>query len=100
VLGAAARGRAGSRGGAALPAPGRRGQRGQAGGLTLAGRGTQPVEVVDYDRDWPRRYAEERDRIAAAIGASALAMEHVGGTPVPGLPAKPVIDLMIGVDDI
>jgi GrpB-like predicted nucleotidyltransferase (UPF0157 family) len=68
--------------------------------LSLAGRGTQPVEVVDYDADWPRRYAEERDRIAAAIGEAAVAIEHVGGTAVPGLPAKPVIDLMIGVDDI
>jgi GrpB-like predicted nucleotidyltransferase (UPF0157 family) len=68
--------------------------------LTLAGRGTQPVEVVDYDQGWPARYREERDRIAAAIGDSALAIEHVGGTAVPGLPAKPVIDVMIGVDDI
>jgi GrpB-like predicted nucleotidyltransferase (UPF0157 family) len=68
--------------------------------LTLAGRGTQPVEVVDYDHDWPRRYAEERDRIATAIGEAALAIEHVGGTAVPGLPAKPVIDLIVGVDDI
>lgn len=63
-------------------------------------RGAQPVEVVDYDRDWPRAYAEERDRIAAAIGENALAIEHVGGTAVPGLPAKPVIDLMVGVEDI
>jgi GrpB-like predicted nucleotidyltransferase (UPF0157 family) len=68
--------------------------------LTLAGRGTQPVEVVDYDQGWPRRYQEERDRIAAAIGDALLAIEHVGGTAVPGLPAKPVIDLMLGVDDI
>jgi GrpB-like predicted nucleotidyltransferase (UPF0157 family) len=68
--------------------------------LTLAGRGTQPVEVVDYDHSWPARYAEERDRVAAAIGAAALAIEHVGGTAVPGLPAKPVIDLMVGVGDI
>ena len=68
--------------------------------MTLAGHGTQPVEVVDYDPDWPRRYEEERDRIAAAIGDALLAIEHVGGTAVPGLPAKPVIDLMLGVDDI
>jgi GrpB-like predicted nucleotidyltransferase (UPF0157 family) len=63
-------------------------------------RGTQPIEVVDYHPDWPRAYAEERDRIAAVIGDTALAIEHVGGTAVPGLPAKPVIDLMVGVDDI
>jgi GrpB-like predicted nucleotidyltransferase (UPF0157 family) len=68
--------------------------------LTLAGRGTPPVEVVDYDQDWPRRYAEERGRIAAALGEVVLAIEHVGGTAVPGLPAKPVIDLMVGVEDI
>ena len=68
--------------------------------MSLASRGIQPVEVVDYDPDWPRRYEEERDRIAAAIGDALLAIEHVGGTAVPGLPAKPVIDLMIGVDDI
>ena len=68
--------------------------------MTLAGRGTQPVEVVDYDPDWPRRYEEERDRITAAIGDTLQVIEHVGGTAVPGLPAKPVIDLMLGVDDI
>jgi GrpB-like predicted nucleotidyltransferase (UPF0157 family) len=68
--------------------------------LTLASRGTQPIEVVDYDQDWPRQYAEERDRIGAAIGDVTLAIEHVGGTAVPGLPAKPVIDLMVGVEDI
>jgi GrpB-like predicted nucleotidyltransferase (UPF0157 family) len=68
--------------------------------LTLASRGTQPIEVADYDPDWPRRYAEERDRIDAAIGDAILTIEHVGGTAVPGLPAKPVIDLMVGVEDI
>ena len=68
--------------------------------MILAARGTQPVEVVDYDQNWPRAYAEERDRIAAAIGEAIVAIEHVGGTAVPGLPAKPVIDLMVGVEDI
>jgi GrpB-like predicted nucleotidyltransferase (UPF0157 family) len=68
--------------------------------LTLASRGTQPVEVVAYDDRWPQLYAEERDRIATAIGDAVVAIEHVGGTAVPGLPAKPVIDLMVGVPDI
>ena len=68
--------------------------------MTVAASGPKPVEVVDYDHDWPRRYASERDRIQAAIGDVALAIEHVGGTAVPGLPAKPVIDLMVGVEDI
>jgi GrpB-like predicted nucleotidyltransferase (UPF0157 family) len=66
----------------------------------LAASSTQPVEVVDYDPSWPRSYAEERDRIAAALGESVTAIEHVGGTAVPGLPAKPVVDIMVGVADI
>jgi GrpB-like predicted nucleotidyltransferase (UPF0157 family) len=66
----------------------------------LAARGTQPIEVVAYDPRWPLRYQRERDRIAAALGENAVAIEHVGGTAVPGLPAKPVIDIMVGVPDI
>jgi len=66
----------------------------------LAARGTQPVEVVAYDPGWPQWYEQERDRIAAALGEGAVAIEHVGGTAVPGLPAKPVIDIMVGVPDI
>jgi GrpB-like predicted nucleotidyltransferase (UPF0157 family) len=66
----------------------------------LAARGNQPVEVVAYDPRWPLRYDQERDRIAAALGEGAVAIEHVGGTAVPGLPAKPVIDIMVGVPDI
>jgi GrpB-like predicted nucleotidyltransferase (UPF0157 family) len=56
--------------------------------------------VVAYDPRWPLRYQRERDRIAAALGENAVAIEHVGGTAVPGLPAKPVIDIMVGVPDI
>jgi len=63
-------------------------------------RGNQPVEVVAYDPRWPLRYEKERDRIAAALGEGAGTIEHVGGTAVPGLPAKPVIDIMVGVPDI
>jgi GrpB-like predicted nucleotidyltransferase (UPF0157 family) len=66
----------------------------------LAARGTQPIEVVAYDPEWPKRYERERDRIAAALGEGVVAIEHVGGTAVPGLPAKPVIDIMVGVPDI
>ena len=56
--------------------------------------------MVAYDPTWPLRYQRERDRIAAALGENAVAIEHVGGTAVPGLPAKPVIDIMVGVPDI
>ncbi|MEM7155603.1 MAG: GrpB family protein [Myxococcota bacterium] len=54
------------------------------------------VEVVEYDPAWPRRFARERDALQVSL-ASWLAgpIEHVGSTAVPGLCAKPVIDIMV-----
>jgi len=52
-----------------------------------------PVEIADYDPGWPAAFAELRNQIAAALGPLARRIEHVGSTAVPGLPAKPVIDL-------
>jgi len=63
-------------------------------------RGAQPVELVEYDPAWPEQFAEERDRIAAAVGPAALVIEHIGSTAVAGMPAKPIIDIMVGVADI
>lgn len=65
-----------------------------------AERGREPVEVVPYDPDWTRRFATWRDRLAAALGPAAVRIEHVGSTSVPGLAAKPVIDIQISVPDV
>lgn len=51
------------------------------------------IEVVDYDAAWPERFAILRDRLEPAVGDVAIAIEHVGSTSVPGLAAKPVIDI-------
>jgi GrpB-like predicted nucleotidyltransferase (UPF0157 family) len=56
-----------------------------------------PVVIVDYDPRWPALYEEEKDRIVAASGPVVLAIEHIGSTAVPGLAAKPIIDIMAGV---
>jgi GrpB-like predicted nucleotidyltransferase (UPF0157 family) len=56
------------------------------------------IVVVDYDPHWPEAFAAERDRIAAAIGDGA-AIEHIGSTAVGGLPAKPIIDIAVGIPD-
>jgi GrpB-like predicted nucleotidyltransferase (UPF0157 family) len=56
----------------------------------------KPVAIADYDPRWPGKYAAERERILVAIGERALAIEHVGSTSVPGLAAKPTIDIMVG----
>lgn len=54
---------------------------------------TVPVEIVDYDPQWPATFCQLRDRIAAVLGPLAIRIEHVGSTAVPGLAAKPIIDL-------
>ncbi len=56
--------------------------------------------LVAYNPLWPRAYAEEAARISRALGALALAIEHQGSTSVPGLSAKPIIDLQVGVANI
>jgi GrpB-like predicted nucleotidyltransferase (UPF0157 family) len=58
----------------------------------------EPIVIVDYDPAWPSEFEWVRDRAAAALGDVALAIEHVGSTAVPGLAAKPVIDLVVVVD--
>lgn len=59
----------------------------------------ESVEVVAPDPAWAQWYAAARDRIVAAPGERALAIEHVGSTSVPGLWAKPVIDINLTVAD-
>lgn len=58
-----------------------------------------PIEVRDYDPAWPEAYAGEATRIIDALGERAVALEHVGSTSVPGLAAKPVIDIVLEVPD-
>ncbi len=57
------------------------------------------VQVVDYDPEWPRRFEQEAWLIREALGARALRVEHAGSTSVPGLAAKPVIDIVLVVAD-
>lgn len=57
-----------------------------------------PITIVDYDPRWPREFERLRDRALGAVGEIAIAIEHIGSTAVPGLAAKPVIDLVIVVD--
>jgi GrpB-like predicted nucleotidyltransferase (UPF0157 family) len=59
-----------------------------------------PVIVVPYDEAWPSLFEEEQTRIESAIGPWVEEIEHVGSTAVPGLAAKPVIDIMVGVKSL
>jgi GrpB-like predicted nucleotidyltransferase (UPF0157 family) len=57
------------------------------------------VVIVDYDPSWPSTFEQLRDRLAATLGRLAVAIEHVGSTAVPGLAAKPIIDLDVVIAD-
>ena len=58
------------------------------------------VEVVPYNEDWPRKYALEANVIRNIVLDELITITHVGSTAVPGLVAKPIIDILIIVEDI
>jgi len=58
------------------------------------------IEVHDYDPQWPERFKVERDQIKEALGPVAKDIQHVGSTAVPGLAAKPIIDIVVAVGDL
>jgi GrpB-like predicted nucleotidyltransferase (UPF0157 family) len=62
---------------------------------------TEPVFIVDYDERWALQAAEERQRLGILLGPWLVDdIHHVGSTAIPGLPAKPIIDLMVGVGSL
>lgn len=58
-----------------------------------------PVVLVDYDPEWPRLFEREETRIREALGDAALQVEHAGSTSIPGLAAKPIVDILLVVAD-
>jgi GrpB-like predicted nucleotidyltransferase (UPF0157 family) len=67
----------------------------------VTGAAEEPVRIEPYDSSWPARFEEERVAVADAIGGWVVGgIHHVGSTAVPGLDAKPVIDILVGVSDL
>lgn len=60
---------------------------------------TRPIELVEYDPAWPGLFEREAERIRAALGERARVLKHTGSTSVPGLAAKPIIDMTLAVPD-
>jgi GrpB-like predicted nucleotidyltransferase (UPF0157 family) len=58
-----------------------------------------PIELCDYDPAWPQLYQREATRIRSVLGDRVVRLEHVGSTSVPGLAAKPILDLVLEVPD-
>ena len=55
------------------------------------------VELVDHDPTWTERFEQERDRLVPVFDGSLVAVEHIGSTSVPGLCAKPIVDIAVGL---
>ncbi len=60
----------------------------------------RPICVVEYDPQWPILFEQEKASIIAALGNRLLIVEHLGSTAVPGLMAKPVIDIGVGIRNL
>ena len=60
---------------------------------------TAPIEIYDYDPTWPELYEREAARIRSVLGNRVVRIEHAGSTSVPGLAAKPIIDIVLEVPD-
>ena len=58
-----------------------------------------PVQLVEYSADWPSLFLRQAERIRLALGDRVLHIAHVGSTSVPGLAAKPIIDILLMVND-
>jgi GrpB-like predicted nucleotidyltransferase (UPF0157 family)/ribosomal protein S18 acetylase RimI-like enzyme len=68
--------------------------------VLIGGRERREIVIADYDHAWPRRFAAERERIASALGPTARRIEHIGSTSVPGLAAKPIVDVLVAVANV
>jgi GrpB-like predicted nucleotidyltransferase (UPF0157 family) len=65
----------------------------------IGGVEKREIAVVDYDALWPEKFHKHAAILSRALGAKALAIEHVGSTSVPELAAKPIIDIIVQVED-
>ena len=66
----------------------------------IGGNERRAIVLVDYDSGWPVRFQDERAKLTTALGTEAIGIEHIGSTAVPGLAAKPIIDVLVTVADI
>jgi len=68
--------------------------------LIVGGPEVVELQLHDYNPAWPDLFLEHRQRIADALAPSEIMIEHIGSTSVPGLAAKPIIDVVVAVTDI
>ena len=67
--------------------------------VLIGGIEKREIVIVDYDSRWPEQFQKHAGMLKRALGSRALAIEHVGSTSVPMLAAKPIIDIVVVVED-
>ena len=67
--------------------------------VLIGGREKREIVIAEYDPSWPARFEVECARVRRALGSAAIRIEHIGSTAVPGLAAKPIIDVLVTVHD-
>ncbi len=68
--------------------------------VLIGGRERAVVSVVDYDERWPLRFREVAERLRRAVTEDVVGVEHIGSTSVPGLAAKPIVDVLLTVAEV
>jgi GrpB-like predicted nucleotidyltransferase (UPF0157 family) len=68
--------------------------------VLIGGREHVAITIVDHDQQWPRRFEDTAGRVRGVLGGHALGVEHIGSTSVPGLAAKPIVDMLLTVADV
>ena len=66
----------------------------------MLGLDRKTVLLVPYQEEWKKLFDSEERLIRGALGETALAVEHIGSTSIPGIKAKPIIDIMVGIRDL
>ena len=67
--------------------------------VLIGGLEVRDIVVVSYRPEWPETFRLHAERISAALGEAALRIEHIGSTAVPGLAAKPIVDMLVVVEN-
>ena len=67
--------------------------------VLIGGMEEREIVIVDYDPLWPEKFKKHAAMLSRALGSKALSIEHVGSTSVPGLAAKPIIDIVVQVEN-
>ncbi len=60
----------------------------------------EPIRLVPHDLAWPAAFAAEQRRLLSLFPLELRAVEHIGSTAIPGMPAKPIVDMLAGVDSM